>query len=163
MRFPRARLVIPAVLLAAAVGTGVPAALLYQDAVATEAAQANRAPASAATKARLEQVLSYRFTTIDQDLTAAKADTTGEFGQQFAVAADQIIAAAARQAEITTTATVVSTAVVDAHPDEVVVLAFVNQTTTTKDKPQPATGALRLRVTLERAGGQWLISRLAQV
>lgn len=163
MKLPHPRLVIPAALLAAAIGIGTPATLLYREALADDAAQANLAPANAAAKTRVERVLSYRFDTVDSDLAAAKAATTGEFAHQFASAADQIIAPAARQAEITTRATVVSTGAIESRQDEVVLLVFVNQDTTTKDKPQTSTSALRLRVTLDRAGGQWLISRLAQV
>jgi len=157
------RIVVPAVLVAAVIATGVPGTLLYHESLTSAAAEDNRAPAVTAAKARLERVLSYRFGTIEGDMVAAKAATTGEFGQQFATAADQVITPAARQAEITTTATVVSAAVESAGQDSVAILAFVNQTTTTKDKPQPSTTALRLRVTLDRADGHWLISRLAQV
>jgi len=157
------RNVVPALLVAAVIGTGVPATVLYHESLTGAAAQDNRAPAGAAAKGRIERILSYRSDTIDQDVVAAKAATTGEFGQQFAATADQVITPAARQAGITTTATVVSTAVESASPDGVAVLAFVNQTTTTRDQPQPRTSALRLRVTLDRAGGRWLVSHLAQV
>lgn len=157
------RIVVPALLAAAVIGTGVPGTLLYHESLAGAAAEANRAPATAAAKARIERILSYRSAAIGQDLAEAKAATTGEFGQQFATTADQVITPAAIQDQITTTATVVSTAVESADENSVVVLAFVDQTTTTKDKPQPSTTALRLRVTLDRAGGQWLVSHLAQV
>jgi Mce-associated membrane protein len=163
MRIPRARLVVPIVLVAAVVGTGIPATLLYNETLVTAAADANKATASAAAKTRVERILSYRFGTVQQDLTEAKAATTGEFAQQFATAADKVIAPAAQETQITTSAVVVSTAVISSAPDSVVTLVFANQTTTTKDKPQASTSALRLRVTLDQVNGQWLISHLAQV
>jgi Mce-associated membrane protein len=74
-----------------------------------------------------------------------------------------VIAPAARRTELNTTATVLSVGVLNANRDSVDVLAFVNRSTTSKDKPQPEAGGLRLRVTLDSARGQWLVSRLAQL
>ncbi len=58
-----------------------------------------------------------------------------------------------------TTARVTGAAVSELHPDSAVVLVFVDQTTTTKDSPQPALVVSNVRVTMTRINGQWLITK----
>jgi Mce-associated membrane protein len=160
---PRTRLVVLLLLVVLAIGTGVPATLFYGRMLDSRAADGSRAAATAVAKSRIERILTYHVATLDQDLQEAKSATTGEFGAQFGPAADSVIAPAARRTELNTTATVLSVGVLNANRDSVDVLAFVNRSTTSKDKPQPEAGGLRLRVTLDSARGQWLVSRLAQL
>lgn len=73
---------------------------------------------------------------------------------------EQVVAAAARQKHITQTAKVVRAAVLGLHPDSAVVLVFLNQTATSKDKPEPLITPSSVRVTLTKVSGSWLISKL---
>jgi Mce-associated membrane protein len=45
------------------------------------------------------------------------------------------------------------------HPDSAVVLVFVDQTTTTKDSPQPTLVISNVWVTMTRINGNWLITK----
>jgi Mce-associated membrane protein len=56
-------------------------------------------------------------------------------------------------------ATVLRAAVVEIHPDSAVVLLFVHQTTTRKEKPEPVLTTNSVRVTLTKVNGSWLISK----
>jgi Mce-associated membrane protein len=49
------------------------------------------------------------------------------------------------------------------HPDRAVVLLFVNQVTTSKDRPDPALAASSVLVTLTKEQGRWLISEFNPV
>jgi Mce-associated membrane protein len=49
--------------------------------------------------------------------------------------------------------------VVDLHPDSAVVLLFIHQTTTSKEKPEPILTANSVRVTLTKVNGSWLIAK----
>jgi Mce-associated membrane protein len=46
------------------------------------------------------------------------------------------------------------------HPESAVVLVFINQTATSKEKPEPQTTASTARVTLTKVKSSWLISKL---
>lgn len=57
-------------------------------------------------------------------------------------------------------AEVAATSVVDADPDRVVVLMFVNQTTTSSRLERPQVDQNRVELTLVRTGGKWLVSQV---
>jgi Mce-associated membrane protein len=56
-------------------------------------------------------------------------------------------------------ASVLRAAVADMHPNSAVVLLFVHQTTSSKDKPDPVLGSNNVRVTLTKVSGSWLIAK----
>ncbi len=56
------------------------------------------------------------------------------------------------------TAEVVSSSVVRASENRVVLLLFVDQTTTSTRLEGPKVDLNRVRMTLSRTGGQWLVS-----
>ncbi|MGH3558044.1 MAG: twin-arginine translocation pathway signal, partial [Mycobacterium sp.] len=64
---------------------------------------------------------------------------------------------------VKTTAAVVTGSVSELHPDSAVVLLFVNQSTTSKDTPDPSISASSVQVTLTKADGKWLISKFDPV
>jgi Mce-associated membrane protein len=124
--------------------------------------QTDIAAADTVTKAASEgtvALLTYSPKTIDQDLTTAKSHLTGDFLTYYTKFTDQIVAPAAKQKEVQTTATVVKAAVSELHADSAVVLLFVNQTTVSKERPAPAASASSVRVTLTKVNGSWLISK----
>jgi Mce-associated membrane protein len=139
---------------------GVPAGLffiLYRpdqqvgDAAAHQAIQAASDGAVA--------VLSYTPDNPDRDFAKAKSYLTDDFLAYYTKFTEQI-AAMALQKHVTETAKVVRAAVSELHPESAVVLVFVNQTATSKEKPEPQTTASSARVTLTKVKGSWLISKL---
>ena len=108
-------------------------------------------------------VLSYDFGTIDQDLQRARAALTGEYLAEFTIQANYIIAPAAREQQITTTANVIAAAVVRADPAQVVVLLFVTQRTQNSQSDAVRLAAHRIQLTMARVGDRWLISELDRV
>lgn len=103
-------------------------------------------------------LLSYAPETLDQDLGTAKSFLTGDFLAYYSQFTQQVVAPAAKQKSVRTTATVVRAAVSELRTDEAVVLVFINQTTTSTDKPDPALAASSVRVTLRKAEDAWRIS-----
>lgn len=103
-------------------------------------------------------LLSYAPATLDDDLTAARSHLTGEFLDYYSQFADQFVAPAARDREITATASVVRAAVVDVNSDTAEVLLFVNQETTSRDTAAPTQATSSVKVGLENIDGDWLIS-----
>lgn len=154
----RWRSIVATVLVATAVG--VAAGLyfhLYRPDQEVGDAAAHRAVQAASDGA--VAVLSYAPDNLDRDFTKAKSYLTGNFLAFYTKFTEQI-AAMAQQKHVTETAQVVRAAVSELHPDSAVVLVFINQTATTKEKPQPQTTASIARVTLTKVKGSWLISKL---
>jgi Mce-associated membrane protein len=54
-------------------------------------------------------------------------------------------------------------AVAQLHRDSAVVLVFVDQSTTSKDKPDPSMAASSVLVTLTKVDGKWLITKFDPV
>ncbi|MEB4207932.1 hypothetical protein [Mycobacterium sp. 94-17] len=104
-------------------------------------------------------VLSYSPDHLDRDFTTAKSYLTGNFLAYYTKFTEQI-AVLAQQKHVTETTKVVRAAVSELHPDSAVVLVFIDQTATSKDKPQTQTTANCARVTLTKVKGSWLISNL---
>lgn len=108
-------------------------------------------------------LLSYAPETLDKDLATAKSHLTGEFLKYYSDFTDKIVAPAAKQKGVKTEATVARAAVSEMQPDHAVVLVFVNQVTTSKDRPDPALATSSVLVTMINQDGRWLISEFNPV
>lgn len=108
-------------------------------------------------------LLSYKPDTLDADLAAAKSHLTGEFLTYYSQFTDQIVKPAAAQKKVQTTANVVRAAVSDIQPGTATVLVFVNQTTTSTDRPDPTLANSSVLVHLTKVDGRWLISEFKPV
>ena len=107
--------------------------------------------------------LSYSSDSMDRDFANAKSHLTGEFLAYYDKFTKQIVTPTVQQKHITQTAAVVRAAVSELRPDSAVVLVFLNETTTSKDKAQPLTTPSSVRITLTKVNGSWLISKLDPV
>ena len=108
-------------------------------------------------------LLSYSPDSLDRDFSAAKEHLTGDFLSYYNQFTEQIVAPAAKQKGVKTTAIVVQSAVSELRPDSAVVLLFINQTTTSTERPDPALTASSVLVTLTKVNGAWLISKFDPV
>lgn len=108
-------------------------------------------------------LLSYAPGSLDRDFAAAKAHLTGDFLSYYNQFTDQIVAPAAKQKGVRTTARVVKAGVVELHRDRAVVLVFVNQTATSIAQPEQRVTASSVKVTLTKVNGSWLISKFDPV
>jgi Mce-associated membrane protein len=128
----------------------------YQPDRATDSAAA-KAAITAATDGTVA-ILSYSDKTLNDDFSSAKSHLTGDFLSYYKQFFQQIVAPAAKQKSLKTTAVVLRAAVSELHPDSAVVLEFVNQTTGSAERPEPTLTASSVLVTLTKADGKWLIS-----
>jgi Mce-associated membrane protein len=153
----RWRLIIVGVLLIAA--TAAAAGLYFaQYRPDQQTSDAVAASALSAASQGTETLLSYAPESLDRDIAAAKAQLTGEFLTYYGKFADQIVLPAAKENAVKTTASVARAAVAELHPDTAKVLVFLNQETTSREKPEPALTASSVVVTLSKTNGKWLIS-----
>src|SRR5882757_963616 len=153
-----ARRLLPIVLAALLVASAVAVALLGWGAYSESRAQRTQDAALAAARDNATQVLSYNSTTLDADLARSRGLISGGFAAKFEELAGSVIVPAVRQQSLSTKATVVRAAVIDAQSDQVRALLFVNQTTTVAGQPAPHNATNQVRVTMTWTNGKWLIS-----
>jgi Mce-associated membrane protein len=103
-------------------------------------------------------LLSYSPESLDKDFATAKSKLTGSFLSYYTQFTEQIVAPAAKQKSVKTQASVVRAALSEMHPDNAVVLVFINQTTESADRPDASFINSAVRVTLQKINGGWLIS-----
>ncbi|UGT61299.1 twin-arginine translocation pathway signal [Nocardia asteroides] len=103
-------------------------------------------------------LLSYAPDTLDRDFAAAEQHLTGDFLDYYSQFTEQVVAPAAREKSVRTSATVVRAAVAELRQDQAVVLVFINQSTTSAEKPDPALAASSVRVTLDKVSDTWRIA-----
>jgi Mce-associated membrane protein len=124
--------------------------------------QTDEVAAHAAIKAASDgtvALLSYSPETLDSDVAAGKSHLTGELLRYFTGFSQYFVAPAVRQQRVKASASVLRAAVADMHPNSAVVLLFVHQTTSSKDKPDPVLSTNNVRVTLTKVNGSWLIAK----
>ena len=130
-------------------------------------AKANGAITSAAARASglqaattlTQKVLSYNWTTLDQDVKSSEAVLAPSFRTEYAKTMagvhDQTI-----KNQVKLTAQAVATSIVSATDRKVVALVFVNQITTAKGTGNQRLDQNRVLVTLTRDAGEWRVSKM---
>ena len=158
----RPAVVLPlALLLAAAVAAGSVYGFLYRADRLTDAASQQEVIAAAREGA--EAVLSYSSENLDKNLADAKSHLTGEFLDHYSTFTDDVVRPAVTQKGVKTEANVARAAVSEMHPRQAQVLVFVNQVTTSKDRPSPALATSAVMVTMVKSGGRWLIAEFTPI
>jgi Mce-associated membrane protein len=108
-------------------------------------------------------LLSYKPDSLDQDFAAARSHLSGDFLNYYNDFTKQVVTPAATTKGVTTTAQVVGAAASELHPDSATVLVFVNQVTTSKERPDPSMASSTVKVSLTKVNGQWLITKFDPV
>ena len=160
-----ATLVIPLVLVLGLLAAGGLAAWLYFTQYRPDE-QTDAAVAKSAVDAARDgtvALLSYKPDTLDKDFAVAKAHLAGDFANYYDTFTKQIVTPAAKEKAVTTTAQVVGAAASDVHPNSAVVLVFVNQVTTSRERPDPAMASSSVLVSLTNVHGTWLITKFDPV
>ncbi|KZS69941.1 hypothetical protein A4G26_21995 [Mycobacterium kansasii] len=121
-----------------------------------------RAAVSAASDGTVA-LLSYSSDTLDKDIAAARTHLGGDFLDYYNQFTQQFVVPGAKQKALKTTAKVMRAAVSELHPGSAVVLVFVDQSTTTKDNPEPTIKPSSVLVSVTQVGGKWLITKFNPV
>jgi Mce-associated membrane protein len=150
--------VLPALAFVLAVGAGV---LKFMDSGVRDSDAARDASVQAA-KDSTVALLSYKPDTVEQQLTTARDRLTGEFREQYTDLTTKVVIPGAKQKQISAAASVPAAASVSADPGRAVALLVVNQTVTV-GSGAPADTASSVRVTLDKVGDRWLISKFEPV
>jgi Mce-associated membrane protein len=152
---------IPAALVLGLLAAGALAGWLYFAQFRPDTQTDNAVAQSAVNAARDGTValLSYKPDTLTQDFAAARSHLTGDFLNYYDQFTKEVVTPAAQSKAVATTAQVVGAATSELHPNSAVVLVFVNQVTTSKERPDPAMASSSVLVSLTKVHGDWLITK----
>jgi Mce-associated membrane protein len=150
--------VLPAVALLLAMGAGY---LKWMD-NSVRNSETARIESMQAAKDSTIALLSYKPDTVEKQLGAARDLLTGDFRDSYTSLTNDVVIPGAKQKQIAAVATVPAVASVSAKPNHAVVLVFVNQTVIV-GQDAPTDTASSVRVTLDKVGNRWLISKFDPV
>jgi Mce-associated membrane protein len=102
-------------------------------------------------------MLSYRPDTVEKELGAARDQLTGELRDSYTSLTHDVVIPGSKQKQISAVAAVPAAASVSASQNHAVALVFVDQTVTVGSDP-PTNTASRVRVTLDKVDGRWLVA-----
>jgi Mce-associated membrane protein len=142
--------------LALVAAAGVLAYRVHED----QAADSARSAATAAARTAARQVLSYDHRHLDADFAGASKLLTGPFKDQYARTTRSVVRPTAVKYHAVVKADVVATSVIRGTGDRVVLLLFVNQTTTSTRLSGPRVDLNRVRMTMAKVDGKWLVRGL---
>ncbi|HYT10619.1 MAG TPA: hypothetical protein VEL73_08155 [Mycobacteriales bacterium] len=113
-------------------------------------------------KTAAARILSYDYRHLPQDTDAASHLLTGTYKGQYEDAMRRLIVPQAPKQQAVVSAEVLSAGVssVNRDGDQAVVVVFANQTVSTTSLTQPRVDQLRVRLTLDRVDGRWLVSKV---
>jgi Mce-associated membrane protein len=117
-----------------------------------------------AAKDTTTKILSYKPDSVEQQLNDARNLLTGDFRDQYTSLINDVVIPGAKEKQISAVASVPEhgAASVSAEPNHAVVLLFVNQTVVV-GQDAPTDTASSVRVTLDKEGDRWLISKFDPV
>jgi Mce-associated membrane protein len=122
-----------------------------------------RKEAVSAARVAAGDILGYDYRSVEQSIARAKSETTGAFRKQYESTASELLPQS-KQLKAIVQATVGSAAVMSSSSDRVVVLLFVDQATVKQQPgaktPETRIDQSRVRMTMSRTGGHWLVSEL---
>jgi len=150
--------VLPAIALLLALGAGY---LKWMD-NSVRNDESARDESIRAAKDSTVALLSYKPETVEQQLGAARDLLTGDFRDSYTSLTNDVVIPGAKQKQISAVATVPAAASVSADPHHAVVLVFVNQTVIV-GQDAPTDTASSVRVTMDKVGDRWLISKFDPV
>jgi Mce-associated membrane protein len=108
-------------------------------------------------------LLSYSPDTLDKASPPPGRTSSGISCPNYNQLTQQIVTPAAKQKSLKITAHLMDAAVSQLRPDSAVVLVLGDQSTTSKDSPDPSMTASSVLVSMTRVNGDWLISKLDPV
>jgi Mce-associated membrane protein len=127
-----------------------------------EASRADTARTEALEAARdaARLLFSYDHEQLETDFAAGLEVTTGEFREEYQRTTRDVVTPVATEYDAVVQAEVVEAGVSSASGDEVVVVVYVNQSTTSTRVEGPKIDQSRVRMTLVTVDGQWRVRKV---
>jgi len=116
--------------------------------------------AVAAARGDAVAILQYDYRSLDSNFQQGLATTTGGFRKQYQQTTSQLVRPQATQQKVIVQATVMNVGLISATEDNAVVLVFVDRVTTKAGQQKPTFNQDRVRMTMTKVNGKWLVSKL---
>ena len=131
----------------------------------TSSSTKDREAALNAAKEYSALVLTYNYQHLAADRDRAAAHLTGRFAEDYKKAMNEVVAVQAPKVKAVVEGQVESAGLeaVSGSGKQVTVIVFGQQKVTNSALTQPRTDIVRLRVVLDRVGGQWKIAKVDQI
>ena len=131
----------------------------WSDVRAQDAVDEASRTAPAAAERASAAILSYGYTSLDADETAAEGYMTPAYKKQYADTFDRLVKPNATKLRAKVEAEVKASGVAHADADRVNVLLYVNQTTrSTANSGEPQIALNRVQLSMVKQGGTWLVN-----
>ncbi|MEO6204899.1 MAG: hypothetical protein ABIO67_05895 [Mycobacteriales bacterium] len=158
-RWGRLRLPVIALVLVT-LAVGVATAFVWLDVREKQQTEGARRTGLEASRDAARELFSYDYRTLDKDFSAGRALTTGAFRTDYEKTTTKVVADVAKRYKAVVTANVINAGVVRASPNEVVTIVYVNQVTTSTQVTGEKVDLSRVRMTVVRSGGRWLVTKV---
>ncbi|MFE6864093.1 h domain protein [Nocardia sp. NPDC057668] len=116
-----------------------------------------------AARKTVESMFSYDFKTVDATLPKVADNLAPGFQEDYLKLVKEAIAPGAKEKSLTVQATAQAGGVISVDVEHAEVLLFLNQVTTSKDKPEATTSGSRVKVSLDKDGDRWLVAEVTPV
>lgn len=158
-RMRMAKQVLVVLALVALVLSGAVFYLLHRVNDARAADEAGDEAISAA-RAHAQDLLSYDYRSLDSDFQRGLAATTGGFHKQYQQTTSQLVRPQATKQKVIVQAAVMNAGLISAGDDNATVLLFVDRVTTKAGQKKPTFNQDRVRMSMTKVNGKWLVSKL---
>ncbi len=118
-----------------------------------------RAGATAAASSFATELLTYDYHHVDRDFGVVVDHATGTFKANFTKTSKDLKALITKY-QVVSTGRVAAIGVADATPDRATVVVFADQTGRSTNNATPHVDRTRLRLTLTRTAGSWLVEKV---
>ena len=105
-------------------------------------------------------LFSYDYRTLDKDFATGRRLTTGSFRIDYDKTTTRVVADVAQRYKAVVKANVINAGVVSATPSRVVTVVYVNQVTSSTQVKGQKVDLSRVRMTLVRVDGVWLVTKV---
>ena len=105
-------------------------------------------------------LFSYDYRTLDKDFATGRRLTTGSFRNDYDKTTTRVVADVAKRYRAVVKANVINAGVVSATPSRVVTVVYVNQVTSSTQVKGQKVDLSRVRMTLVRVEGVWLVTKV---
>lgn len=155
---PVAKILTVGILVAAIIACGVIGGLKAKQASDATTTKQNEAAATAAAKTDIGQILSYSYKTQKQDVAEGLSESTGQFKGQFTTTLEPVLQSSdMTKQQIVNKALTPVAAPLRSSGDQVVVMVFLVQQTTSKSNPKGQTSSSEILATMQKVNGKWLV------
>ncbi|WP_280234758.1 h domain protein [Nocardia cyriacigeorgica] len=123
----------------------------------------SRAAAVDAASRTVAAMFTYDHATVETELPKAADNLAEPFRKDYLTLIEKAIVPGAKDQQLTVAATTQASGVISADRAHAVVMLYLNQLATSKDRPDGTTSGSRVRVELDKSDDRWLVASVTPI